>query len=162
VPRRATLDIARQPVAAADLAHDSAQTSADRFATAGITLETELKTDAQVLVDPDRIGQVLTNLLDNALRYTPAGGTVRIACSARGPWVEFVVTDTGDGIAPEHLSHVFDRFYRSDAARTRERGGSGIGLSIARALVQAHGGEITAASAGPGLGAQFTVRLPSV
>jgi signal transduction histidine kinase len=157
-----TLDIARQPVAASDLAQDSAQTSADRFATAGITLETELKTDAQVLVDPDRIGQVLTNLLDNALRHTPDGGTVRIACSARGPWVELVVTDTGDGIAPEHLSHVFDRFYRSDAARTRERGGSGIGLSIARALVQAHGGEITAASAGPGLGAQFTVRLPSV
>lgn len=105
---------------------------------------------------------MLTNLLDNALRHTLAGGTVSISCSARGLWVEFVVSDTGDGIAPEHLSHVFDRFYRSDAARAREHGGSGIGLSIARALVQAHGGEITAASAGPGQGAGFSVRLPSV
>ncbi len=157
-----TLNIAQQPIAAADLARAAAQTSDDRFAAAGITLATDLKTDAHVLVDPDRIGQVLTNLLDNALRHTPAGGTVRIACSARGPWVEYVVTDTGDGIAPEHLSHVFDRFYRSDAARARTHGGSGIGLSIARALVKAHGGEITASSAGTGQGAEFTVYLPSV
>lgn len=154
-----TLAITRELIDAADLARAAAQTSADRFAAAGISLETDLKTNARVLVDPDRIGQVLTNVLDNALRHTAAGGNVRIACSARGPWVEYVVTDTGDGIHPEHLSHVFDRFYRSDTARARAHGGSGIGLSIARALVEAHDGEIAASSPGPGLGAEFTVRL---
>ncbi len=157
-----TLDIAREPIAACDLARAAVQTSDDRFAAAGITLDTDLETDARVLVDPDRIGQVLTNLLDNALRHTPAGGAVRMACATRGPWVEYVVTDTGDGIAPEHLGHVFDRFYRSDAARARAHGGSGIGLSIAKALVEAHGGEITASSSGPGLGAEFTIRLRAI
>ena len=157
-----TLDIAREPIAATDLARAAAQTANDRFAAAGITLKTELLTQAQVLVDPDRIGQVLTNLLDNALRHTTSGGTVRMVCSVRGPWVEYVVTDTGDGIAPEHLSHVFDRFYRSDAARARAHGGSGIGLSIAKALVEAHGGEITASSPGAGRGAEFAVRLRAI
>ncbi len=157
-----TLGIARQPVAAADLARRAAQASHDRFASAEVTLETDLDTDVEVLVDPDRIGQVLTNLLDNALRHTPRGGTVRITCSRRSPWVEYVVTDTGSGIAPEHLSHVFDRFYRADAARTRTHGGSGIGLSIAKALVEAHDGEIDASSPGPGGGAAFTVRLRAI
>ena len=154
-----TLDIARQPIAASSLALAAAQTADDRFAASGTILATDLSTDAEIRVDPDRIGQVLTNLLDNALRHTPEGGTVRIACRLRRPWVEYVVTDTGDGIAPEHLSHVFDRFYRSDAARARAHGGSGIGLSIARALVEAHGGEMAASSDGPGRGAEFTVRL---
>lgn len=157
-----TLHIAPEPITAADLAGDAARTSADRFAAAGISLETDLQTDVQVLADPERIGQVLTNLLDNALHHTPAGGTVRISCSLRGPWVEYAVTDTGDGIAPEHLTHVFDRFYRSDSARGRAHGGSGIGLSIAQALVKAHGGRITASSPGPGLGAEFTVRLGAI
>ncbi len=157
-----TLHIAPQPIAASDLALAAARTADDRFAAAGVVLETDLHTDAEILVDPDRIGQVLTNLLDNALRHTPEGGTVRITCRLRRPWVEFVVTDTGDGIAPEHLSHVFDRFYRSDAARARAHGGSGIGLSIARALVEAHGGEMAASSPGPGRGAAFTVRLRAI
>ena len=156
------LDIAREPIAAVELARAAAQTAGDRFAAAGIGLETDLTADAQVLVDPDRIGQVLTNLLDNALRHSPPGGTVRISCSLRDPWVEYVVSDTGDGIAPEHLGHVFDRFYRSDTARTRAHGGSGIGLSIAKALVEAHGGEIAAASAGLALGTQFTVRVRAI
>ena len=157
-----TLDIAQEPITAADLADAAAQTADDRFGAAGISLQTDLQTRAQILVDPDRIGQVLTNLLDNALRHTPAGGTVRISCSLSGPWVEYVVSDTGDGIAPAHLSHVFDRFYRSDAARDRTHGGSGIGLSIAKALVEAHGGEITASSPGPRRGAEFTVRLRAI
>lgn len=155
-----TLDITREPITAAHLAHATAQSTAARFAAAGITLETDLRTDARVLIDPDRIGQVLSNLLDNALRHTPAGGIVGIDCSLQGPWVEYLVRDTGDGIAPEHLNHVFDRFYRSDA--TRVRGGSGIGLSIAKALVEAHGGEITVSSAGTGRGTRFTVRLLAI
>lgn len=156
------LDIAREPIAAADVARAAARTFGDRCTAAGVTLDTALTTDAHVLVDSDRIGQVLTNLLDNALRHTPSGGTVRLACTTRGPWVEYVVADTGDGIAPEHVDHVFDRFYRSDAARARAHGGAGIGLSIAKALVEAHDGEITAASPGPGLGTTLTVHLPSV
>ncbi|AXT85045.1 two-component sensor histidine kinase [Aeromicrobium sp. A1-2] len=153
------LDITRTPIAAAGLVSAAARTADGRIAAAGINLQIDLMTDAQVLVDPDRIGQVLTNLLDNALRHTPPGGTVRISCSLRGRWVQYVVADTGDGIAPEHLSHVFERFYRADAARARAHGGSGIGLSIAKALVEAHGGEITASSPGPGRGAEFSVRL---
>jgi signal transduction histidine kinase len=75
-------------------------------------------------------------------------------------WVEIVVADDGEGIDPAHLVHVFERFYRADPARSRVRGGSGIGLTISKALVEAHGGGLSAASPGPGLGATFTVRLP--
>lgn len=156
-----TLDIARRRIGAATLAQAAAQIAEDRFAAAGVSLETGLGTDAQITVDPDRIGQVLGNLLDNALRHTPPGGSVRITCSLRGQWVEFLVSDTGHGIAPEHLSRVFDRFYRPDTARSRANGGSGIGLSIAKALVEAHGGEITASSLGHDRGAAFRVRLPA-
>ncbi len=114
-----------------------------------------------ISADPDRIGQVLTGLLANALRHTPPGGCVTLAAQPAGPGVRITVTDTGDGIAAEHLPHLFERFYRADAARAAARGGSGIGLTIARALVAAHGGTITAASAGPGTGARFTIVLPA-
>ncbi len=156
------LDIVREPITAAEIARTSAETAADRFAAAGVTLETDLNTQAKVLVDPDRIGQVLTNLLDNALRHTTMGGTVRVTCSLRGPWVVYAVADTGDGMEPEHLRHVFDRFYRSDTARARSHGGAGIGLSIAKALVEAHDGEIIASSPGLGRGSEFTVRLRAI
>ncbi len=76
-------------------------------------------------------------------------------------WVEIVVADDGEGIGPEHLSHIFERFYRADPARSRAHGGSGIGLTISRALVEAHGGGISAASPGRDQGASFTVRLPA-
>lgn len=116
-----------------------------------------------ISADPDRIGQVLAGLLANALRHTPPGGSVCAATAALpdGKGVRITVTDTGDGIAPEHLPHVFERFYRADAARDQARGGSGIGLTIARGLVTAHGGTLTAASGGPGTGACFTITLPS-
>lgn len=113
-----------------------------------------------VLVDPDRIGQVLTNLLGNALQYTPAGGQVRVRARRENGGVAIAVTDTGIGIPVEHLPHVFDRFYRVDRSRARASGGSGIGLTIARHLVEAHGGSIRAESAGPGRGSTFTVVLP--
>ena len=105
------------------------------------------------------MAQVLANLLDNALRHTSAAGQVTLGCRHRGPWAEFTVADTGEGIDAEHLNHVFDRFYRIDTARDRNRGGSGIGLSIAKALVEAHGGRLEAESRGPGFGSTFTVRL---
>ncbi len=115
-----------------------------------------------VLADPDRIGQVLTNLLGNALQYTPAGGRVEIRARREDGSVAIAVVDTGIGIPAEHLPHVFDRFYRVDRSRARASGGSGIGLTIARHLVEAHGGSIHAESAGPGRGSTFTVTLPAV
>ena len=113
-----------------------------------------------LLVDPDRIGQVLVNLAGNALQYTPAGGRVQVYTRRDPGGVAIAVADTGIGIPGEHLPHVFDRFYRVDRSRARASGGSGIGLTIARHLVEAHGGSIRAESAGPGRGSTFTVTLP--
>ena len=137
--------------------------AADRFAAKGVHLDSHAPANLpRVKVDVDRIGQVLGNLLDNALRHTPPGGAVTVGARQSGRDVELLVTDTGDGIPAEHLPHVFERFYRVDAARDRANGGSGIGLAIAKALVDAHGGQIHATSLGPGRGAQFTLTLPSL
>ena len=133
----------------------------ERYVDKGVHLREEVTIDARaVLVDPTRMGQVLGNLLDNALRHTPPGGTVTVSCHLRSGWVELEVADTGEGIQAEHLGHVFDRFYRADPSRNRSQGGSGIGLTITKVLVEAQGGGISAYSDGPGLGATFTVRLP--
>ena len=135
----------------------------ERYESAGVTLRTCIDDSMIVTVDPDRIGQVLGNLLDNALRHTPPGGTVTVTSrQADKDRVQITVADTGDGIAPDHLDHLFDRFYRADTARDRESGGSGIGLTIARALVEAHHGRIRAHTDGPGRGASFTLELPVV
>lgn len=155
------LVLSPEPVDAAALARAAVDVARDRYAAQGVELEARLGDAGTIGADPDRIGQVLGNLLDNAMRHTPRGGTVTISCRRTGSWVEYVVADTGQGIAAEHLPHLFDRFYRVDAARNRSQGGSGIGLSIAKAIVEAHGGRISAASAGPGLGATFTVLLPT-
>jgi signal transduction histidine kinase len=154
------LDITLRPVAAAELAAAAAEVAKDRYAAKGVHLAVELAEAGQVRVDRDRIGQVLGNLLDNALRHTPTPGTVTLACRRVDRWVEYRVTDTGEGVAVDHLPHLFDRFYRADTARDREHGGSGIGLAIAKALVEAHGGGISVTSPGPGQGTTFRVRLP--
>ena len=115
-----------------------------------------------VVADPDRIGEVLGNLLSNALRHTPAGGAVELsAVRAGSDAVDLAVVDSGEGIPPESLPRVFERFYRADSARSRDQGGSGIGLTIAEAIAQAHGGSLRAESDGPGRGATFTLRLPT-
>ena len=111
-------------------------------------------------VDVARMAQVLGNLVGNALRYTPAGGSITLSAASAPGGVSLSVRDTGQGIAPETLPRIFDRFYRADAARSDQQGGSGLGLAIARALVEAHGGTIAAESA-PGKGATFTVHLPA-
>lgn len=133
-----------------------------QYAEKEVALRVEGLTSSRVTVDVERIGQVLGNLLGNALRHTPAGGTVTVGSAPAGPGVVAVtVADSGEGIAPEHLDHLFDRFYRVDTSRGRSAGGSGIGLTISRALVEGHGGRVRASSDGPGLGAQFTVELPA-
>lgn len=127
-----------------------------------LTMRCEPGVDATVLrADPDRLKQVLLNLLDNALRYTPPDGEVCITATADTGTnrLQITVRDTGEGISPEDLPHVFDRFYRGDLSRARATGNTGLGLSIAQAIVQAHGGAITAQSAS-GEGASFTVSLP--
>ena len=113
-----------------------------------------------VSVDPERFGQILGNLLSNALRHTSAAGTVSLIATRTGDHVSFEIRDTGDGIAADHLPHVFERFYRVDRARDTGHGGSGIGLAIVKALTEAHGGTVAAMSAGVGLGATFAVTLP--
>lgn len=146
------------PKALVDAAVSAARGRADE---SGLTLVVEVSPGLPVLqVDRDRIGQVLGNLLDNAIRHTPRGGRVSISARQHGQHTRFTVADTGEGIAPKHLPHVFERFYRVDTARDRAHGGSGIGLAITKALVQAHGGTITAHSPGPGRGAQFVIDLP--
>jgi signal transduction histidine kinase len=112
-----------------------------------------------VYADPERIYQVLFNLLDNAVRFTPPGGRVRVTAARHDGAVDVTVADTGPGIAAEHLPRVFERFYRVDTARSRDEGGTGIGLAIARSVVEAHGGRIWAESE-PGKGSTFTFELP--
>lgn len=111
--------------------------------------------------DPTRLWQVLLILLDNALRYTPAGGSIRLEARPQGRMVQITVADTGSGIAPEHLPHVFDRFYRADSARGSDTGGSGLGLAIARGLVEAQQGRIRLESQ-VGEGSRVTLTLPRV
>lgn len=143
------------------LAQRSAVAAQERFAAKDVALQVRMADDVVSLwADEQRLSQVVGNLLDNALRHTPPGGSVEISASRRGDQVTIVVSDTGDGVAAEHLPHLFERFYRADNARDREHGGAGIGLAIARALVEAHGGTISAASAGPGTGSTFTIQLP--
>jgi two-component system, OmpR family, sensor histidine kinase CiaH len=118
-----------------------------------------VRTAVTVEADPNRLQQVVLILLDNALKYTPGGGTVRVQVARHGNEASLAVTDTGEGISPEHLARLFDRFYRVDPARSRAQGGAGLGLAIARSLVAAHGGQLSLSSQ-PGAGTTALVRLP--
>jgi histidine kinase len=134
-----------------------------QFENKRVRLDLNLPADLPpVLADEHRILQVLTNLTGNALQYTPEGGMVTISAARTNGNVRISVRDTGAGIAPEHLSHLFDRFYRVDKSRSRAAGGSGIGLTIAKYLVEAHGGEIRVESGGMGKGSTFSFTLPLV
>ncbi|MGQ9833204.1 MAG: sensor histidine kinase [Candidatus Villigracilaceae bacterium] len=114
-----------------------------------------------LLADEDRLIQILTNLLGNAIQYTPAGGAITVSARLEEGQVQISVQDTGVGIPAEHLAHIFDRFYRVDKSRSRQHGGSGIGLTITRYLVEAHGGRIWAESAGEGQGSTFHFTIPA-
>jgi len=152
----------RRPVQPESLVSASVDSAAEAYETKGVRLVTSIQAGLpRLLVDPERMGQVLGNLLDNALRHTPAGGCVTISAtsSPKAAEVALSVADTGEGIPAEHLPHVFERFYRVDTARDRTHGGSGIGLAIAKALVEAHGGQLTATSPGTGQGSTFRILL---
>ncbi|MYR60024.1 two-component sensor histidine kinase, partial [Streptomyces sp. SID625] len=112
---------------------------------AGVTLRTDCADGPCLDADPVRMRQVLGNLVSNAVRHTPADGTVALAAHRDGDTVVLTVADTGTGIAPDDLPHVFDRFWRAEKSRSRRTGGSGLGLAIARQLVEAHGGTAAAA-----------------
>ncbi|MDR2454727.1 MAG: two-component sensor histidine kinase [Bifidobacteriaceae bacterium] len=155
-----------QPANPAGLLAEAAQAARPAFAAKGVALALAPGADRggapRVRADRARLAQVLANLLENALRHTPPGGRVELSAGA-GPAgsVLIEVADTGEGIAGQHLELVFERFYRVDEARDRAHGGAGIGLAIAKALVEAHGGRISARSAGPGQGAVFSLELPA-
>jgi len=112
-----------------------------------------------VFADSQRLEQVLGNLLSNALRYTPSGGRIVVRAWADEQGAALAVQDSGVGIAPDDLPHVFERFYRADPSRSRADGGSGLGLAIVKQIVEAHGGQVEVQSL-PEQGATFTVRLP--
>jgi two-component system sensor histidine kinase BaeS len=137
-----------------------ATAQADFFRAKGIAFERDVRPVA-VHADASRVEQIVDNLLSNALRYTDAGGVVRLRAGRRGPNAVLEVSDTGIGIAPDELPRIFDRFWRSDRSRSRATGGSGIGLAVVRELVDAHGGEVEVESA-PGRGTLFRVTLPAL
>jgi histidine kinase len=151
-----------RPAALPALVETTAKRLGPQFERKSITLSLSLPADLPpVLADSDRITQVLTNLVGNALQYTPPGGQVTVSAALAGREARISIADTGIGIPGEHLRHIFDRFYRVDKSRSRQAGGgSGIGLTIARAIVEAHGGVLQAHSAGPGAGSVFTFTLP--
>lgn len=155
------LQLRLRPTPAGELVTATVAAAASAYEAGGVALVPEVEPGLPpVAVDADRMQEVLANLLDNALRHTPTGGRATVAARRHDQAVELVVTDDGAGLAAEHLPRVFERFYRADDGRARARGGSGIGLAIARALVEAHGGRIRAESVGPGRGSTFTVTLP--
>lgn len=155
------LDI--QPVDATRLLKTAFKRMQFQFDEKRVALNRQLPHDPiLVLADEDRALQVLTNLLGNALQYTPESGTVTVSIERGKNVARFTIRDTGVGIPPEHLAHIFDRFYRVDKSRSRAHGGSGIGLTIAKHLVEAQNGKIWAESAGENKGSVFVFTLPLV
>lgn len=155
------IPLALQAVAPQRLAQSALEPLAGQFAEKGLELSLHVpEALPDVQADPIRAVQILTNLLVNALRYTPAPGHVEVDVSSQEDSVAFRVSDSGIGLSSEQLAHIFERFYRADKSRSRALGGSGIGLTIARSLAQAMGGNIQVESAGLGQGSSFLLTLP--
>lgn len=149
-----------QPVALSDLISDTLESFSAQAFEKNVALGGEVAPDVDpVQCDARQVGRVLNNLIGNALRHTPAGGQVTVNARTLGDSVRILIRDTGEGIPPEDLPHIFERFYRSEKSRSRVTGGAGLGLAIARGIVDAHGGRIEAASA-PGKGTQMVITLP--
>ncbi|MFV1999841.1 MAG: sensor histidine kinase [Acidimicrobiia bacterium] len=152
------LNLQFAPVDLGDIASGVAEILQPQFDGKGVTLVVADLPALRVLADPDRMAQVFTNIIGNALSYTPRGGTVEITGTATAEVVSLSVADSGRGLDEHQLESVFDRFYRADRSAP---GGAGIGLTIARSLARAHRGLIDVASEGPGRGATFTITLPA-
>jgi histidine kinase len=151
------------PLSVSELVKNTVARLDRQYEEKGVTLDTDLSTGLPLTSgDEDRLGQVLINLVGNALQYTPPGGRVLVSARLQGSKVHILVSDTGMGISAEHLPHLFTRFYRVDRSRSRASGGSGIGLTVAKHLVEAHGGRIWVESSGLGKGSTFTFTLPVV
>jgi signal transduction histidine kinase len=149
-----------QPVSVGDLAQAIVEVLNPLASTRDISLVVHVPDDLpKAQADPHRVRQVLRNLLNNALDFTQQGGQVTVTARPDGKWMNVQVSDTGPGIAPEHLPYVFERFYRADPSRTRATGGAGLGLAIVKQLVEAHGGHVWVEST-PGAGATFGFTLP--
>lgn len=155
------LPLDKQPTDLNALAVETLQALEPLAEERGVLLADQLERLPEIRVDPNRMRQVLFNLLTNALRHTPPGGTITMSGSCKDGVVRLAVTDTGDGLEPEQLAAVFERFYRVDRSRSRETGGSGLGLAIVKAICEAHGGRVEAASMGKGQGSSFAVVLPA-
>ena len=154
------LFLERAPLDPATFIEEAATHLKPQYQEKGVTLAVHLPSLPVVVADRWRMTQVMINLLGNALQYTPPGGEVVVAAEAEQEQIVVRVADTGIGIDAEHLPHLFERFYRVDKSRSRAGGGSGIGLTIARHFVEAHGGRIWAESSGPGEGSSFTFTMP--
>jgi len=145
-----------RPVAACDLLRDALRTLGPLAEDKGVVIETEWdEALPDVQVDPERIAQVVSNIVGNAIKFTPTGGNIRVSAAARPDVIEVAVADTGPGVAASHLPHVFDRYWQS----SRRNRGAGLGLPIAKAIIEAHGGRIWVESA-EGKGATFFFTLP--
>ena len=154
------LRLVSQRVSLSEIIHKATSAIELELIDKGLTLSCDIAADLPSLeVDPERISQVIRNLLNNAMRHTPAGGTISITATSADGEVLVQVRDTGTGIAPEHLPYIFERFFRADHSRNRATGGAGLGLTIVKQLVKAHGGRIWADST-KGLGTVFTFALP--
>ena len=150
----------RDRISLAEVAERSVNLVLPRARNSGVAIEASFARTAFVDGDAGRLAQVCRNLLENAVTHTPPGGAVNVSVREEGGTVVLDVTDTGPGIAPEHLAFIFERFYRADASRNRATGGAGLGLAIVRQLVEAHGGSVSAHNL-PGSGALFRVVLPA-
>jgi len=155
-------ELKRRPLTVTELIPQTAARLRPQFEEKGVNLTLNIPSDLPLVsADEDRLNQVLLNLAGNALQYTPPGGTVTITAQVQPPADLLIsIHDTGVGISAEHLPHLFNRFYRVDKSRSRAGGGSGIGLTIAKHLVEAHGGHIRAESPGDGQGSTFSFSLP--
>lgn len=152
------LPLAREVVDLAPLLSSVVRGMAARATADAIRIEARVSAGGTVLADPDRLRQAIVALVDNAIRHTPSGGWIRLESARIGTWITIAVVDSGPGIAPVDLPHVFDRFYQADPSRDRSSGSSGLGLAIVRAVVETHGGRVRAGNE-PGAGARFEIEL---
>ena len=153
------LRLRREMMLFADTVRESVSRLAPLAKKRGQTLKTDIADSCEMFADPGKLAQVCYNIIENAIKYTPDGGTIAVTLHRAGRDAVLEISDTGVGIPEEDLPHVFDRFYRVDKARSRDTGGTGLGLSIVQQIVRLHAGSVTVASQ-PGKGTTFTVQLP--